>query len=273
MRQFTCVSLFLILPYFVISQSDSLKKKHKQWYFSWGYTRVAYSKSSIHFKDVSQKYHPYTGKNANYDFTVYNVNASDKPDFDKLKDVINITIPQFVSRIGYCFNDKWGIEMSYDHAKYVVNNWQKARIKGQIDGKAIDGDTILDPDRFLHFEHTDGANFWMVNAVRKFILYTPSNKFILSAVVKPGAGVVFPRTDITLFGEQLNNNWKVAGWIVGVESGLRIEFLKYGIFELVVKGVYADYVNTFVLGVGNGKASHHFFAAQATATMGLKFGY
>ena len=111
----------------------------------------------------------------------------------------------------------------------------------------------------------------MVNAVRKFKLYNPTKNFNASWVLKPGAGVVFPRTDVTIFGERLNNNWKVAGWIVGVETGLRLEFLNNGIFEFVSKGSYADYVNVLVLGKGNGKANHHFWAGQLTATLGLRF--
>lgn len=276
MRQPTFLFLLLSMcfAYTAFSQTDTLPgKKKSHWYFSWGYTRAAYSKSTIHFKDVSGNYHDYTGKTANYDFTIYNVTAHDKPDFDKLPDVINITIPQYVGRLGYTFNDKWGIELNYDHTKYVVTDWQNARIKGQIDGQQIDGDTILNPDRFLHFEHTDGANFWMINAVRRWQLYTPSEKFKVAWVLKPGAGVVIPRTDVTIFGERLNNNWHLAGWIVGVESGLRVEFLRRGLFEFVAKGSYADYRQVLVLGKGNGSASHHFFTGQLTATLGFMFGH
>lgn len=255
-----------------VAQSDSLKtKKFKKWYATWGYTKCAFSKSTIHFKDLSNKYHEATGLNNYYDFTIYNVTATDRPDFDKIKDVINVTIPQFVARLGYQFNNKWGIELNYDHAKYVVDDFQRTHIKGQFNGVAVDKDTTLNPNTFLHFEHTDGANFWMINAVRKFKLYNPNKNFNASWVLKPGAGVVFPRTDVTIFGERLNNNWKVAGWIVGVETGLRLEFLNNGIFEFVSKGSYADYVNALVLGKGNGKASHHFWAGQLTATLGLRF--
>lgn len=279
MRQPT--SLFLIFGIFtgLYSQKDTTlllkepnQKKKSQWYFAWGYTRAWYSKSTIHFKDVSHHYHDYTGKEANYDFTLYNVTAKDKPDFDKLPDVINITIPQYVCHVGYSFNEKWGIELSYDHTKYVVTDWQNARIKGQIDGREIDGDTILNPDRFLHFEHTDGANFWMVNAVRNFKMVEAGRNLQLSWVVKPGAGVVIPRTDVTIFGERLNNNWHLAGWIVGIETGLRAQFFKNGFFELVTKGTYADYVQCLVLGKGNGSAKHHFFAGQVTATIGVRIG-
>ena len=266
--------LFIILLSFstcLFSQTDSLKKKNRQFYFLWGYTHAKYSKSTIHFKNTSNKYNSRRDKPDNYDFTIYNVTASDRPDLDKIKDVVNVTIPQFVGRVGFMFNNKWGIEINYDHTKYVVDDWQRTRIKGQIDGQPIDKDTTMNPDSFLHFEHTDGANFWMLNAVRKWELYQPSKNFCASAVLKPGAGVVFPRTDVTIFGQQLNNDWHVAGWIVGVEGGLRLEFFRYGIFELTGKGSYADYRRCFILGRGNGNANHHFFTGQLTATIGLKF--
>ena len=253
------------------SQTETLKNKKTQWYYTWGYTRAAYSKSTIHFKNSSNKYNEVTKQNDNYDFKVYNAVAKDRPDFDDIPDVINLTIPQYVFRIGYAFNDKWGIELNYDHTKYVVTDYQTVRVAGRVNNNYFDQDTILNPNTFLHFEHTDGANFWMINAVRKWNLIRPKKNFEMSWVLKPGAGIVFPRTDVTLFGERLNNRWHVAGWIVGVESGLRMEFFKHGFFEFVGKGSYADYVNSLVLGKGNGKAKHHFFTGQLTATIGLKF--
>lgn len=254
-----------------IAQTDTLKKKSKKIYFSWGYTRAAYSKSTIHFKDLSNNYHEVTGSNSYYDFTVYNVTASDRPDFDKLGDVVNITAPQYVFRIGFELNNKWGVELNYDHTKYIVNDFQRVKIDGQISGNVVSGDTVLDPKKFLHFEHSDGANFWMINAVRKIKLYAPSKNFTLTYVLKPGVGVVIPRTDVTLFGERLNNRYHLAGWIAGVETGLRVEFFKNGFFELVGKGSFANYSQSLVLGRGNGTASHHFFTGQITGTIGLRF--
>jgi hypothetical protein len=271
MRHFLLLTVLALFCGAAFGQKDSLRKKKHQFYLSWGYTHAIYSKSTIHFKNTSMKENERRGTPDNYDFTIYNVTAHDRPDFDKIKDVVNLTIPQFVGRAGFMFNDKWGIEMNYDHTKYVVDDWQRTHIKGQIDGAAIDKDTTMNPNRFLHFEHTDGANFWMLNAVRKIKLYNPNSNFCASAVLKPGAGVVFPRTDVTIFGQELNNDWHVAGWIVGAEGGLRIEFMRNGIFEFVAKGTYADYRRCFILGRGNGNANHHFVTGQLTATIGLRF--
>jgi hypothetical protein len=253
--------------------SESKRLKKGNIYLMWGYTRATYSKSDIHFVDRSNTYYPETGKYHNYDFTIYDATAKDRPDFDQIKDVINITIPQFVMRAGYYFNNKkdFGIEINYDHTKYVVKDYQKVHIKGDFNGNYIDKDTILDPDNFLHFEHTDGANFWMFNFIKRWKLYEPSKNFNVGFVVKPGAGIVYPRTDVKMQGSHLNNKWHVAGWIVGLESGFRVEFLKNGVFEFVGKGSYADYRNVLVLGKGNGKANHHFFTGQLTMTIGATF--
>jgi hypothetical protein len=271
---------FLLSTAFSLAQTEAIttntlssKKKKGSFYLMWGYTRAWYSKSDLHFTNNSNKYYEETGRYHDYDFTVYDAKAKDRPDFDAIKDVANITIPQFVVHAGYYFNNKkdFGIEINYDHTKYVVTNYQKVRVKGTFNGNYVDKDTILDPDNFLHFEHTDGANFWMINFIKRWKLYEPSKKFNVGYVVKPGAGIVYPRTDVTMFGTRLNNDWHIAGWIVGLESGLRIEFLKNGVFEFVGKGVYADYAKSLVLGKGNGKAKHHFFAGQLTMTLGASF--
>jgi hypothetical protein len=267
----------VLLGYTQTSETPVTQKKGN-FYFTWGYTRAAFSRSTIHFEDHSNHVHPLNNNNANnhisnYDFTIYNAKGTDRPDFDKIKDVVNITIPQFVVHAGYYFNNKqdFGIEINYDHAKYVVDDYQKVHIKGQFNGNYVDKDTILDPQKFLHFEHTDGANYVMVNFVKRWKLYNPNARFNVGWVAKAGGGVVYPRTDVTIFSERLNNDWHIAGWIVGVETGLRVEFLKHGVFEFVSKGTFADYRHCLVLGKGNGEARHTFFCGQLTAVLGVTF--
>lgn len=271
MNKFLNILFFILASFFCNSQNDSLKTKKGKIYFSWGYTRAGYSKSNIHFEDHSNNFHEYHGKNNYYDFTIYKVKASDQPDFNKIPDIKNITIPQNIFRIGYYFNETCGIEFNMDHTKYVVNDWQRVHIKGQFNGNYVDKDTTLHPDEFLHFEHTDGANFCMFNFLKRWYLYKDNNNFNLSWVTKSGAGFVYPRTDVTLFGEHLNNDWHIAGWIIGFETGFRAEFLKRGVFEFTSKGSYADFRKCLVLGKGNGSANHSFFTFQVNATLGLQF--
>lgn len=267
---------FLFLLFITVasfSQSDTLRKSKTKgnFYFNWGYTKAWYSRSTIHFVDHSGSYHPVSNTYNYYDFKIYDAKATDRGDYDKIKDVINITIPQFVFRIGYFFNNKkdFGVEINYDHAKYVVDDGQRVHVKGYINGQNVDKDTTLQSN-FLHFEHTDGANFWIFNFIKRWKLYEPSKKFNVGYIVKAGPGFVYPRTDVTIFGERLNNNWHISGWIVGAETGFRMEFLKHGVFEFTGKGSYADYVKCLVI-AHQGKANHHFWTAQMTATIGFMF--
>jgi hypothetical protein len=200
------------------------------------------------------------------------VQAHDRPNFEEIPDIVNFTIPQFNFRIGYYFNnDKdWGIELNYDHPKYIVRNYQLAHVEGTILGQYVNKDTIMDP-HYIHFEHSDGANFLMIMPMKRWKWETHNGKFNFGLVLKPGVGIVYPRTDVTIFGHRLNNNWKVAGVIGGVECALRTEVNHHFIIEFAGKAAEADYANCLVHGKGNGKATHHIGAAEAILTVGYQF--
>lgn len=240
------------------------KKNKGVIYLSWGYNRDWYSKSDLHFQNSGTD---------NYDFTLYGVSAKDRPGFDEILSTAirgDITIPQYVYRIGYYFNNKHdiGVEINFDHSKYVMTSGQNVRVKGQIRGAELDKDTILYPD-FLKFEHTDGANFMMVNFIkRKNLTRSANGKRWLSAVLKPGAGIVIPKTNVSLFGEQLDNRFHVAGWITGVETGLRYDF-RHFFMEATTKGTFANYSDVLV--IGTGKANHRFCTLQAILNAGFQF--
>jgi hypothetical protein len=248
----------------------STSRKKGTLYGSWGYNREWYSKSDIHIKhdgDVNKK-----DKDGNYDFILHDAKASDRDDFDQIYDVKNITIPQFSFRIGYLFNDKHdlGLELNYDHAKYIVNDYQTLRLTGQIFGIPIDKDTLVDPQHFLHFEHSDGANFLMLNLVKRFQLYqAKTEKLRFSAIAKVGPGLVYPRTDVTLFGTRVNNKWHVAGYVVGLEVGPRVEVFKYFFAEWTAKVGYANYTNSLVL-EHTAKANHKFATFMTIFTFGFQ---
>jgi hypothetical protein len=230
-------------------------------YFSWGYNRAWYSKSDIHFKNSGSD---------NYDFTLYKLTAQDrKSDYDNFLHK-QLTIPQYVYRLGYFLNDKknLGVEINFDHTKYVMDGGQTAHLKGTIRGVFYDTDTIVGPG-LVRFEHTDGANFMMLNVMKRQYLFKSANKkHWLSAIAKAGAGIVIPRTDVYLFGVELNNKFHVAGYVTGIEAVLRYDFFKYFYIAPSVKGVFANYTN--VLTVGTGKANHHFWAFETIGTFGFQ---
>ena len=261
---------YLILLSFSCSAQEACncpggeKKAHGVFYVSWGYNRDWFSKSDLHFQNSGSD---------NYDFTVHGAKAKDRPGFDQiLRTAIegDITIPQYVYRLGYYFGNKSdiGVEINFDHSKYVMVNGQTARVTGQIRGTELDQDTVVGSD-FLKFEHTNGANFLMGNFIkRKTFLHSVNGKHWLSAVFKPGFGIVVPKTDVTLFEQRLDNRFHVAGWIVGAETGLRYDF-RHFFMEATAKEVFANYSDVLVMGTG--KADHRFWCFEAILTAGFQF--
>jgi hypothetical protein len=252
-------------------EAAPLKKDKGTFYFAWGYNRDWFSKSTLHFKNTSGEFNPVTGRHDSYDFTIYDATAKDRPGFKNLLRS-DLTIPQYNYRIGYFFKKKksLGIEINFDHVKYIMNDNQTLHVKGYIMDQQIDQDTTINPNNFLHFEHSDGANFLMLNIIKKQkLLATKNEKQLLAAVIKIGAGAVIPRTDVTLFGQRLNNRFHVAGYCAGVEAGLRYEAFKHIYLEYTAKGSFANYTNVLV--IGNGKAHHYFWCLENILVLGLQF--
>ncbi|MBK5285860.1 MAG: hypothetical protein JJE25_10710 [Bacteroidia bacterium] len=255
------VLLVIVICSSALSQeAPKQEKKHGTFYFAWGYNKEWYSKSDIHFEDHSTY---------NYDFIVHDVVADDKPSLNRIFDK-DFTVPQYNYRLGYYFNDSrnLGIEVSFDHTKYIVVHNQQAHVTGYIREEKFDKDTLLS-DNFLLFEHTNGANFLMFNILKRQEIFKSKNgKHSIDAIAKAGAGMVIPKTDVTLFGERRDNVFHIAGYITGLETAVRWHFLKSFFLEPAVKGVFANYTN--VLTVGSARANHHFFAAEIILTAGFQ---
>lgn len=244
---------------------DLPKTKNRSVYFAWGYNKDWFSKSTIHFTSGSNS-------DFDYNFKWIGVSAHDRTGFSDILST-DLAIPQYVYRIGYMFNKKkgWGVEFAFDHAKYIVEQNQKFHMQGTVKGESIDTTTYF-PESYMHFEHTNGANFAMINLVNeKSFFETPNKKFAVNYIIKGGAGIVVPKTDVTLFGERLDNVFHVAGYIVGVEGGITINFWQSLYISPTFKTSYANYLNA--LTVDNGTASHSFFAYEAILVIGYKYNF
>jgi hypothetical protein len=256
----TLLSLLIVCPF--LAKSEEPEKKNHRLYFEWGWNRDWYSKSTISF-------HGPTNDGLPYDFVVHDVVGVDEFRGDRL--VSAPFVPQYSYRIGYVFNAAkgLGIEFNFDHSKYVVKKGQTAHAEGSINEQFFNTDTVLN-EPFLLFEHTNGANFTMVNFVKEKTVYTSANKkFSLVHTMKIGGGIVVPKTYIMLDGQVLDNEFHIAGGIVGVETGIKAMVKDHFYLNLAAKACYADYSNA--LGLGNGKVSHHFFAYEALFTFGYQF--
>ena len=103
-----------------------------KFYIYWGGNRETYSNSDITFKGD------------NYNFTLENAQAEDKPKGWHV-DYINptrMTIPQTNFRLGYFISDKYNISVGLDHMKYVVTQSQIASVSGYVNLPSSDAGSI-----------------------------------------------------------------------------------------------------------------------------------
>ncbi len=235
MRKYFFTSIVLMGGRSLNAQSNS--RLINGMYIQWGYNTEWYTKSNIHFKM----------SNGN-DFTLHNAKAHDKPDLDAIaKKPLEVSIPQYNYRVGFYLNKKQSraIELNFDHPKYVVTQGQTVHVTGTIDKIAVNGDSVLDYQSFLHLEHTDGANWFHINYVQQHSLLNTkkSHRQLINFIWKVGAGINIPRTDFTWRGDRLNNKFHIAGYNFGAEAGARIYPFKRIFLEFTSKSGYVKYVN------------------------------
>lgn len=237
-------------------------------FLHWGYNRAIFTRSDIQF----------TG--ADYDFTLRDVKAFDRPETFSLKNYFgpaNIWIPQYNYRAGYFLSDRWSISLGLDHMKYVVAQFQQV----QEDGYARNTGTgewsstqriTLSPD-VLQYEHTDGLNLLSLDADHYDALWASTNERMSLHVFEGAfAGPVIPRTDVRLFGVGLNNRFHLAGWGAGVQAGLHFTFCRALYLRTTLKGGYIDLPDVLTTGKDPDRASQHFYFAQWNVVFGATIG-
>jgi hypothetical protein len=263
--------LFLLNWFIVINLNNSFAQQNKitskkvTAYFSWGYNRETYSNSNIHFKNTNT---------ANYDFILVNAGAHDKPGFTEgLQKFLStdLTIPQYNFHVGCLFNNKrkLGIELSWDHLKYVVNDNVTMHVTGQINGNQIDKDTFVTPD-FIHLQHTNGNNYLMLNLVKTHKLY--KNKYVTFDLLgKVGAGPLVSYSISTILGDRNDGRFRIHGYVAGASLSTRISFLKYLFIQPSFQYAFANYLSTELGKDGIGRATHSFSSYTFMLEGGMKF--
>jgi len=267
----TTVMLLAVLAATTLNAQTKKKKEplFKGMYLQWGYNTEWYTRSNINVRLSN-------GSN----FTLHSAKAHDSPDMDAIaKEPTQISIPQYNYRIGFYLNKQKtkAIELNFDHAKYIVTDGQTVHVTGTIDGKPVNGDSVMDGNRFMHFEHTDGANWLHINYVQQQTLARTigTKRNLLTWVWKVGAGINIPRTDFTWRGQELNNNFHVAGYNISAESGLRFYPFKKFFIEGTAKSGFVQYVNALCnteAEKGN-RASHNFGYFELIGTFGYDINF
>jgi len=265
----------IFLCFFGFSQSGNLVQPEKftahnkgKVYVFWGGNRDNFSKSDIRFKGE------------NYDFTLYDVKAQDKPKGWHI-DYINpsrITIPQTNFRIGYFITDKYNISLGLDHMKYVMYNDRVVRYSGDYPdrgsfGEAISNGNILLTEDFLLFEHTDGLNyvnaeFSRVDDFSKYLSIQDTDKIQINITEGVGMGFLYPKTNTTLMGKERHDDFHVSGYGISAKLGLNITFLKYFFVQTELKVGYINMGSVRTTNSKVDKASHDFYFSETVFALG-----
>ena len=253
-----------------------------KFYVFWGGNRESFSKSDIHFKGD------------NYDFTVIDAIADDKPK-GWHADYVNpgrMTIPQTNFRMGYFINDHYNISLGLDHMKYVMRQDQIARVTGTINlpsseiGSMYNGvfnntpvnflTNYSDYDNgspFLTFEHTDGLNYInseisRVDDFSKLFGITNTDKIQINLTEGFGAGLLYPKTNSKVLGKERHDDFHFSGFGVSAKVGINVTVFKHFFVQGELKGGYINMNDIRTTAVTNDTASQQFMFLQRIISFG-----
>ena len=271
--------LMVVLTFCVFSQytfsQETVENPEKytahnkgKFYVYWGGNRESYTKSDIRFKG------------ADYDFTIHDVAAHDKPKGYHI-DYLNparMTIPQTNLRIGYFISDHYNISIGFDHMKYVMYNDRRVNYSGyypnagSYNENPVDGQLTLDED-FLLFEHTDGLNYVnteisRVDDISKLFKIRNTDKFQVNITEGIGGGFLYPKTNTTLLGKDRYDEFNVAGYGLSAKVGLNLTFFKYFFIQTELKGGYIEMNNIRTTQDKADSAEQNFWFLQRILTVG-----
>ncbi len=256
-------ALFLItVP--LHAQTD--KKAGGHLYLSWGYNTERYTRSAIR---ISQ---PGYGN----DYAFMNVKGHDHRGWDEALFTKQLTIPQYNLRLGYFFDKKknLGVEINFDHTKFIFADRQRVHIKGTMNKKPYDGyalfkqDDTPGADSNSYYYLNNGANFLLFNIVQRLHLLSDKKKIVqLDGLVKFGLGPVIPHVQDKFFNQPQNKpHFQFGGWNTGTEVALRSTFVQHVYLELAGKLDYARYSN---LKIYEGTARQAFGTAEVIMNLGI----
>lgn len=270
------VFLFLFSFNFHAQDAEPIKytaTKKGKFFVSWGGNRESFTKSDINFKGE------------NYDFTIKDATAKDKPKGWHV-DYINptrLTIPQTNAKFGYFISDNYVISIGVDHMKYVMHRNESRRLEGYINlpndeaGAVYNGtynnEPFLVSEDFLKFEHTNGLNyvyaeFARVDDISSIFNINNTDTFQINLTEGVGAGVLYPKTNTTLLEKERYDEFHLAGYGVSINAGVNFTFFKHFFVELDMKGGYIDMPDIRTTSNTSESASQHFMYLQRIIAFG-----
>ncbi len=269
--------IFSSLSFKLISQTkDTIhytSSNKSKIFVSWGGNRNAYTKSDIKFKGED------------YDFTIKDVTANDKPQGWHL-DYINpknMTIPQTNFKIGYFITDHYTIAIGMDHMKYVMNNNRNRIVDGYINlplteegsqfNDTYNHEEIFVSEDFLTFEHTNGLNYIYAEFGRFddiSSLFNIGNTDVFQLNITEGlqGGMLYPKTNTELLKKDRYDEFHLSGYGISVNVGLNFMFFKHFYIQGDLRGGYINMPDIRTTDNPNESASQHFLFFQKVISFG-----
>ncbi|MFV8335899.1 hypothetical protein [Flavobacterium sp. RSP29] len=276
MKHFILYSAFLTILFTnntIAQETTEIQTKYTthnkgKFFISWGGNRDSYSKSDITFR----------GKD--YNFTLENVQAQDKPKGWHV-DYINptkMTIPQTNFRLGYFINDHYSVAIGMDHMKYVMTQDKAVNIDGFYPNpgsynELLPNNQVLLTEEFLMYEHTDGLNY--VNTefsrhddISSVFKIGNTDKIQVNLTEGVGFGLLYPKTNTTLLGKERHDDFHVSGYGTSLKAGLNITFFKHFYIQGELKGGYINMQDIRTTQSTEDSASQDFFFFQRIIAVG-----
>jgi hypothetical protein len=270
------ISILSILCYSAVAFSQdavAIQPKYTahnkgKFFVAWGGNRDSFSKSDITF----------TGDN--YNFTIHNVEAHDKPKGWHC-DYVNpsrMTIPQTNFRLGYFFSDHYSVSIGVDHMKYVMYQDKAVNLNGYYPNPGTYGEvlsnnqTLLTTD-FLTFEHTDGLNYINTEVSRfddisKLFKIGNTDKIQINLTEGIGTGILYPKTNAKVLGKERHDDFHVSGYGVSMKAGINITVFKHFYVQGELKGGYINMPDIRTTYNPADRASQEFFFFQRIIAFG-----
>ncbi len=228
-------------------------------YFSWGYNESWYSKSTISINQPS----------LNNSYKIVALKGEDKYGF-KLIFNSPLTIPQYNIRLGAFIakHPSWGIELCFDHIKYVAEKNEWVEFRGIINKEKKSIFYLVNDTNFA-YQLNNGANMFNVLIIKKIKTFTKNN-FKINHLIKFGAGPNYPHVQNTILGKSNTPLFQWSGFNIGAELSNKFIFYNTFYIDLAFKTNYANYKN---LTIFEGTAKQSFMVYQFIGSLGVQLNF
>ena len=228
----------------------------RELYVSWGYNADVFKRTDLHLAQPS----------LGNDFVLHGVQSHDQKGWTDLFHN-SLTTSQYSARIGYFFNAKQdlALELSFEHVRFLVTQDQNVRMTGTLNSAHVD-QTVTVTEDFLRYKLNNGANFLLVNLVKRLPLVgEPAQRGSVAVLLKAGAGIGVPHPTNFVFGQANSPGFQFGGLDLGLEGAVRVHLFRLLYLEFAQKGIYARYSG---LEIHEGRAAHDIWTYLTALSLG-----